>query len=186
MTPRRNRPARAALGVVLSSLALAVVLGAAGCASRDGAESSSTTSTTAAQETTTTTEPPLSAGKQLPFYVPEAGDCFDKRAPDPTKNDQVVLKLDCALPHESEVFALVDVPGKDFPGESAMQDQGKLACPKLFAAYVGVPYETSKWEMGYVVPSLGTWANNTKHTIGCYLYDRTGAKLEGTKKGSAV
>jgi hypothetical protein len=175
---------RAALGLgllLLSPMAVAV-----GCSSGDGAAPPDTTNTTVPPETTTTAEPPLSAGTQVFFYVPEPGECIDKRTPDPTKTDEVILKLDCPLPHELEVFGSVDVPTKDFPGEPAMQDQAKVACPKLFASYVGVPYETSRWEMGYLVPSLGTWANTTKHVVGCYLYDKTGAKLEGTKKGSAV
>ena len=101
---------------------------AAAC-SGSGGDTTSTTATTAAPETTTTTEPPLDAGRQVFVYTPAIGQCFDRReleerpATGPQQTD-IVLLLDCPLPHENEVFDVLEMPlaGSDYPGETAMQD----------------------------------------------------------------
>jgi hypothetical protein len=179
------------ISVVALLAAVAVVVPA--CSGRGDPVAATTTATTAPPETPTTTEVPLTAGKQQSFYAPAVGDCFDKRKLDPKKTDEIVLALDCKLPHSYEVFGVVDVPGKDFPGDPALKDLGKEGCPKQFKAYVGTPYETSIYEMGYYTPTGTTWGEGIRHTVGCYLFDGgKGAatdpgsiKLEGSVKASA-
>lgn len=170
-----------AVGLALVAVALAVL---ASCSSKEEATTPNTTGTTAPPETTTTTEVPLAAGRQIFVWTPEPGECFDKRKPDPKKPDEVVLKLDCNLPHSNEIFGTIDLPVKDHPGDPFMKELGMKECPKQFKVYVGAPYETSRWEMGYYFPPASSWGQSNKHVIGCYLYD-PGKKLEGSKKASA-
>jgi hypothetical protein len=175
--------ARGRLTAVAVAVAVAATL--AGCSAKQDAAPPTTTGTTQPPETTTTTEAPLTAGRQVYVWTPQAGECFDKRKPDPKKPDEVVLLLDCNLPHSYEVVGTVEVPGPVFPGELAMTEQGKKACPKQFKEYVGAPYETSKWELGYYLPSASSWGQSSRHLIACYLRDPNPArKLEGAKKGS--
>ena len=188
---------RAAMSRSRSLALLALVSGSAlllpACSGKGEPVAATTTVTTAPPETSSTTELPLTAGKQVSFYVPEVGDCFDKRKLDPKKPDEIVLKLDCKLPHSYEVFGLVDVPEKEFPGDNILRDHGKEGCPKQFKAYVGAAYETSMYEIGYEAPSGANWGQGIRHTVGCYLYDGgKGAstdpgsiKLEGSVKGAA-
>jgi hypothetical protein len=159
------------------------------CAGSDNSLPASTTATTAAPAPTTT-EVPLDRGRQLFVYTPLVGDCFDKRAI--TANNrptEVTLKLDCSLPHQNEVFAVIpyvlpDPANAGYPGRDVLRRFGKLECPKRYEAYVGRAYELSKYEIGYVDPTENTWASN--RSIGCYLYDGSDHLLVNTVKGTAA
>jgi hypothetical protein len=166
-------------------LALGSLVGAAACSAQTESTAATTTVTTAAPDTSTsTTELPLTAGRQISFYVPAVGDCFDLRQPDPKKPDKIVLKLDCNLPHDNEVFGVFDVAEKDFPGQEILDSEGKMQCPKQFKAYVGLPYETSVYEMGYYTPTAADWGQGIRHVTGCYVFDAKGNDLTGSVKGS--
>lgn len=156
------------------------------CSPKSEPTAATTTQTTLPPETTTTTEVAISAGKQISVWTPEVGDCWEKRKPNPFKDDEVILKLDCNLPHSNEVVGVVELKEKDFPGELIMKTLATKECPKLFNTFVGAPYELSKWELGYDYPQAAGWKATTKHVIGCYIYDKTGGKLEGSKRGSAI
>ncbi|HEX7443468.1 MAG TPA: septum formation family protein, partial [Acidimicrobiales bacterium] len=139
------RGARSSATLVAGLLVAVVVLGA--CSGNKQA-TSGTTTTGAPSETTTTTEAPLSAGKQFSFYVPAVGDCFDVRPVDNAA--PITLRLDCSLPHQSEVFAVFDYTDtKEYPGGQILEAQAKARCPASWEAYVGKPYETSSYELAY-------------------------------------
>jgi hypothetical protein len=173
-------PARLTRGLLAASAIIATLGVVAGC-SGDPAKSSTTTTTTP-PETTTTTEAPLTAGKQVSFFVPAVGDCFDVRKAD--KAPTIYLKLDCTLPHQNEVFATIDLTGKDFPGTPYLQQIAKQQCPASWAAYVGQPYETSVWELGYLLPDESTWGNGIHHVIGCLIQPGDTERFSGSAKGS--
>ena len=124
-------------------------------------------------------------------YTPAVGQCFDRReleerpASGPQQTD-IVLLLDCALPHQNEVFAVLDLPGagRDFPGETTLQDFARRSCTADFLAYVGRAYETSELEVGYYLPSSTEWETGARR-LGCYLYAVDGDKLVGSMQGSA-
>jgi hypothetical protein len=170
-------------------LVAGVLAAATGCSGSTGA-SSATTVTTAVPETTTTTEPPLEAGRQVFVYTPAVGQCFDRRRLEerpengPQQTD-IVLLLDCALPHENEVFAVLDLPGagRDYPGETAMRDFARANCTTTFLDYVGKAYEVSDLEVGYYLPSSTEWGQGA-HKLGCYVFDVGGDKLEGSVRGT--
>jgi hypothetical protein len=160
---------------------LIALLSVAGCTSE--AATPATTTTAPPPETTTTTEAPLSAGKELSFYVPAVGDCFDVRPVD--KAPPIYLKLDCSLPHQNEVFATFDYGGKDYPGPQVLEDQAKATCPAAWADYVGKPYEISSYEIAYQLPDQAGWGNGIRHVVGCLVVSGTGDRLAGSAKGSA-
>jgi len=164
-------------------LALAcLVLGLAACSGNSSNESTTTT-TEPVVESTTTTAVPLSAGKQLSFYVPAVGDCYDVRPVD--KAPPIYLKLDCALPHQNEVFAILEyTAGKEYPGPDTLETQAKNECPKSWAAYVGAPYETSRFELAYNLPDQAGWGNGIRHVIGCLVVDPQGELITGSVRGS--
>lgn len=174
--------------IFVAVIAIGVVI-TAGC---KGDDKGPVTTTTGAPppETTTTTEAPLSAGTQLFVYNPSVGDCFDKRTLDtkPTggaTQTDITLKLPCALPHQNEVFDVVEYPSThDFPGETTLRDFAKKNCTRNFAAFVGTEYEVSKLEVGFVIPRRENWGPG-RERIGCYLYDVTGDRLAGSMRGSA-
>jgi hypothetical protein len=167
-----------------------VAITALSCTGDDDPTATTTTVATA-PETTTTTEPPVEAGTQVYVYTPEPGDCFDRRRLDaetagPGGQTEIVLLLDCSLPHQNQVFAVVDYPnaGEPFPGEEALEAFGKRECPQYFQGYVGLAYEVSELEIGFQFPTESSWAAGSQR-VGCYLFDGLGAKLMGSMQGAA-
>lgn len=187
-------PRRVALPPVRTAAVALGLLLLAGCSGQETTSTSTTTGTAAPIETTTTTEVPLGNGKQVYVYSPAVGDCFDKRKVpgQNTKLTEVILILDCAEPHEFEVFAVVEYPApdlksadpkaRDFPEDELLRKYAKTECPKRYQDYVGQRYELSKLELAYVLPTKANWPGNRK--IGCDLFDATGHRLAGTVKNS--
>ncbi len=174
---------RATRALLAAALVLLLATAVAACSGDTTAESTTTTSEVVV-ESTTTTEVPLSAGKQVSFYVPAVGDCFDVRPVD--KAPPIHLVLDCSLPHERQVFAIFDYTGgKDYPGQDVLETQAKLLCPKSWEAFVGAPYETSRFEMAFDLPDQAGWGNGIRHVIGCLVVDPQGDLITGSVQGIA-
>jgi hypothetical protein len=174
------------------SLVFGALLGTATMSCSGGGEPTAATTTIAPiPETTTTTEPPLEAGTQVFVYTPAQGDCFDRRRLDAEASGaggqtEIVLLLDCSLPHQNQVFAVVDYPnaGEPFPGEEPLEAFGKRECPQYFEGYVGLAYEVSELEIGFQFPTESSWTAGSQ-TVGCYLFDSLGGKLVGSMQGAA-
>jgi hypothetical protein len=150
-----------------------------------GAPTKKAEPTTTVAPTTTTTAAPLAAGQQVSFYVPVVGDCFDQRTVGtPPSTSMVFLLLACRLPHQSEVFAALDYPGATFPGTSVLEQFAKRTCVRHFAAYVGRPYETSKYDLAYDLPDQKGWPNGVRHVIGCLVASADTDRLAGSVRGS--
>lgn len=199
MTPRVRRPAP------LLFAAVAVLAGLAGCSTTSGGTpvTLSTTTTVPAGDagptTTTTAEPPASAGREFFVYAPVEGDCIDLRAtadggsattrdrPDvdatPRSKNELILRLPCELPHQYEVIAVVDAGLPRDASDEALVDVAKRECPAAFATYVGVPYQDSQLEVGWVLPSTDQRARGAQQ-IGCLAFDPDG-KLTGSVRGTA-
>ncbi len=175
--------------LVTVGLAVAVATLVGACSGTETNQTSTTTGTPPPPETTTTTEAPLEAGKQIFVYVPAVGDCFDKRkvAGQANKQTEIVLKLDCSLPHQYEVFGTTDFVLPDpkdtaYPGDEVLRRFAKIECPKQYQDYVGQAYELSRYEIGYVIPPEANWPSNRK--IGCTVVDNTGNRLGASVKGA--
>ncbi|MEJ5255369.1 MAG: septum formation family protein [Acidimicrobiales bacterium] len=181
----RIQPRLAALTCVWLMFALGVTAGCSG-----ETDEAVPTTTTEAPSTTTTTEAPLEAGTKVFVYVPEVGDCFDRRKVERSAGTsgqtEIVLKLDCSLPHRNEVFAVLDYQATDdtYPGAKTLETFAKRECPRRFEDYVGKPYEISELEIGYQLPDSSTWRRGTQK-IGCYVYDLSGNRLVGSVRGIA-
>ncbi|HAP78331.1 MAG TPA: hypothetical protein DCR14_19895 [Acidimicrobiaceae bacterium] len=93
--------------------------------------------------------------------------------------------VDCATPHEAEVFAVVQLnENRDstYPGESVAQQRASEACFDAFEAYVGEPYDTSVFELFYTYPQEIGW-KATRGNVECLLVE-PGAMLTGSMRGS--
>lgn len=175
----------------LVAVTLAAVLVGSACAGGDGASTPATTDPPPPPETTTTTEPPLDAGEQVFVFEPSIGTCFDRRrieaAPTQARGaTEIVLILDCSLPHEYEVFAVLAPPGDPavFPGNDALARFAKATCVDSFAGFVGVPYERSELEIAYDLPTAAAWEQGVR-VIGCSVTELDGRKLVGSARGAA-
>ena len=85
--------------------------------------------------------------------------------------DRRFFEVDCSLPHQAEMFHRFDLqgqPGAPYPGESATIAQADPVCKLTFAAYVGVPWESSRLDYAYFYPSVETW-NQGDRSVVCFL-----------------
>ncbi len=192
------------MGVLRSLLVAGALLGVAAGCSKDASGSSvgTTTSTTAVPvETTTTLEPSKAEGKEFFVYGPVEGDCIDLRTnadgdavttqptpgtdATPQGSAQIILRLDCSLPHQYEVISVVEagLPGDPRPGVEQLTTAAKRLCPPAFETYLGIPYQNSALEVGWVFPSEDQ-RNSGNQQIGCLAFDPLG-KLVGSVRGTA-
>ena len=118
-----------------------------------------------------------------------AGDCVRIPRADLAVSDWT--ELDCAQPHEAEVFATDEVApttaGDDeiYPGRDSMIPGATRACEERFEAYVGVPYAASSLQLAVFFPTGSNWAAVDDRTIGCIVFNDDYALISGTLAGSA-
>ncbi len=110
----------------------------------------------------------------------DIGTCFD----DPETFDQVedVPVVDCDDPHDNEVIANVDLTGDDYPGQDQVENRATQICYEEFSDYVGISYEASMYDIGWLFPTAETWAAGDREVI-CFAYDLTLAKITGSING---
>ncbi len=109
------------------------------------------------------------------------GDCFDDTAGDEQISDVPVV--DCAQPHDNEVFHVFDVGDGDFPGDDALLAEAEAGCIPAFESYVGIEYASSRLDIFPITPTSGSWSGGDREII-CALYDAELAKLEGSMQGT--
>jgi len=120
-----------------------------------------------------------SGGVKYSALVP--GDCLEK----PGAAFETTQRVDCAKPHDLEVFALIDDPaprGAKYPGRDLMDREANVACPPQFESYVGIPFDQSQLAATFFVPVKATWDANSRRLL-CTVSAKTG-QLTGSVKGS--
>ena len=115
-------------------------------------------------------------------FTIEVGACFDD-----TEESQVssVPEVDCAEPHDNEVFAVFDYTDADtFPGNEALDAAATDLCIAQFQDYVGAAYLDSTLEVFPIIPTQASWDDGDREVI-CALYNDDFSKLTGSMRGSA-
>lgn len=118
----------------------------------------------------------------------QVGDCFTDDAAAPmTPDETIAVKSVEAIPcddeHGAEVFANVDLPDGEFPGDVQMSDRATTLCFDEFEPYVGAPYESSEYDYGWFAPTEETWSRGDR-TINCVLFRTDGGLSSGSARGS--
>jgi hypothetical protein len=110
----------------------------------------------------------------------EPGLCWD----DEGEADEIstVADIDCAEPHDNEVFALLELEDGEFPGQEEIYDQAFDLCSgSAFQDYVGIDYLDSSLEVFPLTPTASGWADGDNEVV-CNLYALDESKLEGSMK----
>jgi hypothetical protein len=109
------------------------------------------------------------------------GDCFD----DPVTEGEVssVSAVDCAQPHDNEVYAVYEYSGDSYPGEEAMSAAADEGCAAEFEDFVGIPYLESALYVTHLTPTQDSWDGGDREIV-CVLSE-PGEKLEGSMEGAA-
>ncbi|MGH2444536.1 MAG: septum formation family protein [Candidatus Limnocylindria bacterium] len=167
--------------------ALILALAACGGGDADGTDtpepSTPEPSPTGAAETPadTGTAPPAE-GEATSVFELEIGDCFDTEQEDVVEE---VDQVDCAAPHEYELYATIDHPGGNddaYPGDAELATFAEQECIGAFEGFVGETYEDSELFIYYLQPSENTWTVGDREVL-CALYLPDGT-LEGSMEGS--
>jgi hypothetical protein len=115
------------------------------------------------------------------------GDCFDDG--DMTLGDVEELSdvplVECDQPHDNEVYAVVTVEGDRFPGEIAIQTRADEVCLQAFESFVGLDYQTSVLDFGWLVPTAETWEVGDR-VVACFIYRMDLGKVTGTLQDTAI
>lgn len=115
----------------------------------------------------------------------QVGDCFDLK--DPTSDTvEEVPHHPCTETHHFEVIFMAtnaSPSGAAYPGTTAFDKDVADQCAPAFATYVGIPFDSSALDMGYLYPQADSWGKG-KRTITCYVGLPNDGTLTSTVKGS--
>jgi hypothetical protein len=112
---------------------------------------------------------PAAPAPQGPVAVSDlrVGTCFDDV--DAGLNEvSEVPAVPCDRPHANEVFAVLEQPGDEFPGEEEIRGLAEEGCSASFESYVGAPFETSTLTPFPVTPTAASWAKGDRQVV-CVL-----------------
>lgn len=112
----------------------------------------------------------------------EVGQCFN----DPEATDEIsdVALVDCAEPHNNEVYHLFDIPGDEFPGRSTVSDLATEGCIDAFETFVGASYATSDFGIFPISPTEDSWNRADDREVVCALFDLTTNESTGSARNS--
>ncbi len=129
-------------------------------------------------------------GEPVNLHDLTAGDCFNRYA---WSNGERLIELDtkvpCDVPHQNEIYLHVQHPartGAPWPGDEEMAAFAVSQCYDAFEDFVGVIYEVSELELGYLTPNRANFEHEKAQFRGvhCYVYDQDGEDLFGSAHGS--
>ena len=128
----------------------------------------------------------LGSSNDDPFSL-SLGDCIDGADSVDDGTVEATPTVDCATPHDQEVYLVQDVDLDEFPGDDAMADQGSQMCIDAYEDFVGIAYEDSVLNYLVLFPTEETFAIGDREIV-CTIsqYDEAGqmVKVTGTLKNS--
>ncbi len=125
--------------------------------------------------------PDPTAGASIGAFTIAVGDCINPGAAGAAAAN--VLKIDCAVPHESEAYASIVMTDAAFPGDQAVADKANAGCSTEFKKFVGIDYSKSALSYNYYFPTEATWGQGDREIL-CLVLDKK-TKTTGTLKGAA-
>jgi hypothetical protein len=97
-----------------------------------------------------------------------------------------VETVPCDRPHDSEVYAIFDLPDGDFPGEEEVIAAADEGCFNEFEPFVGNSYDNSVLDIEYFFPSQESWSFDGDRQVTCMVYHLEGEPLVGSARESAL
>jgi Septum formation len=117
----------------------------------------------------------------------KVGDCFDQTPSVDANGNGIVVDsiVDCAQPHDAEVYLVFDYPGSPdaYPGDEAIGSLQQTRCQAAFEAYVGKDPDLSSYTINYRRPDVDSWSSGDR-SIACLIEDASGGQLTGSARGS--
>jgi hypothetical protein len=126
-------------------------------------------------------------GDNTDVFALMVGDCLNDPQAD---GDEVfdVTTVDCAAPHDDEIYDSVILPDGDFPGAESIDASSSEACTASFGAFAGIEYADSvRLEYFPFYPTESSWKSGDREIL-CAIYalDESGTptKTTGTLEGA--
>lgn len=176
----------------LAALALAGTFFLAGCGGTAADEPAAAPTADGAG----TAEPAASApAETVDTFDVEVGDCIAypkeqqremEQATEATEAPMDVETVPCEQSHDSEVYAIFDLPDGDFPGEEEVIAAADEGCFNEFEPFVGNSYDNSVLDIEYFFPSQESWSFDGDRQVTCMVYHLDGEPLVGSAKDSAL
>jgi hypothetical protein len=116
------------------------------------------------------------------------GECFDDwegSLEGATQQISEVPLVDCALPHDNEVYSVSLMPAGDYPGDQAVEDWTINRCLDSFDPYVGMAYADSILDFGGLFPTQDSWAGGDLEVM-CFLWHTAYIPMTGSMQGSGI
>jgi hypothetical protein len=181
---RRRRFAGATAAAIVTLAVLVAVARNVGNDERDGTAGTTappaTTSTTTTAAPTTTTLPE----GEVSVFALQPGTCVSD--PDLLSGPvQTVTEVPCDGPHTHEVYHKVTYTPPDGAYDEARISQfASEQCSQSFAAYVGIPYDRSKYYFLNFAPTEESWTQKGDREVICLLFLQ-GSEVTGSARGTA-
>lgn len=116
------------------------------------------------------------------------GDCFDDWAGlelDVVQEVESVPIVDCADPHDNEMYFVEALPEGPFPGDTGMEQMAIDTCFEEFDGFVGTAYADSRLDFGFLISTQEMWDTGTRR-ISCFVWDIEFLKLTGSMRNSGI
>lgn len=186
---RQGQLARAGKAVTAAAFALVLAGCGASGSSADNDEAMASESPAAASATP---EADTVVAENEEEAAPETVDAVDLKVgncliddPDAEEVSDVEV-LPCTQPHDSEVYAAMDIDAGVYPGEEAVDTMAQDFCLAEFQPYIGTEYSVSALDVGYLTPTPSSWTLGNDREILCTVYRVDGEKLSTSVKNSNV
>ena len=188
------------LGLVVSTAACGTGGGDPSTGSRDGEpadgsvdeRAGTTMSIVEVRPTLSDEEAPDWVGEVVNLHDLEAGTCFNSYSW--IRDDRQVAidtLVPCRGPHQHEIYLRTAHPARPsapWPGDREMKAYAQAGCYAAFAGFVGLIYELSELELGYLTPSRADFEHDRAvfRNIHCFVHRADGSELVGTAAGSRL
>jgi hypothetical protein len=92
------------------------------------------------------------------------GDCLDGFS---AENEiSKVPALPCSMEHTDEIMAAVSLTDEEgYPGADAIQEDADQACYEEFEEFVGMPWDDSRLDFGYLAPTDESWEEGDREIL---------------------
>jgi hypothetical protein len=182
-----------AIAMVLSIVGLVILLGVFEDLAEEAAVETESTVTPTTTESPTSppaeTSPPQdeettpAEAEEISVFKLAVGDCFN--GPQEGAEEELISTVPvvpCSEPHSDEVYALVNLPDSEFPGQDGIYAQGDELCVAEFEGFVGLSYRESALDYWLIAPDEEGWRAGDREVV-CNIYDPAG-NVTGTLSGA--
>ncbi|WP_062389535.1 septum formation family protein [Demequina iriomotensis] len=113
----------------------------------------------------------------------EVGECVDNPVlfeEEAEQDVETLPRVDCADPHDGEVYHVEDVESDSLPADVA--ETAEQACYEAYEGFVGIAYEDSVYYFSALYPTEDSWQLGDRQ-IACVITGDIDVKFEGSLAG---